>query len=132
MQLADREELAADELSAFEDSFEYEDHRLFEEGSYAEIARRFKNRARHKLWLGVLVSVAFAVLAALTFIDYGGDGDTFGLFVGAGYAAIALSTLLYWTRSSVRMSTTAERVLTLLEEDETAANAESPSPQAAL
>jgi len=132
MQLADRKELISDELSALEDSFAYEDHRLFEEGRYAEIACRFQNRARRMLWFGSFFSAVFAIFAALTFVDYGAEGNTMDLIVGAGYAAIAQSAQFYWTRSGARMSAAAGRTLRLLEESEAAVSAEPQARQAAL
>lgn len=118
MRHADREELAAEMLSAFEDRFEYEDRRRFDGGRYEEIAERLERNARHQYRLGIVTSVVFVVFAAFFFVEYGAEGDVLSLLLGGAHAVMALAALEWWTRTSTHIRTSAAQVLTLLEQRE--------------
>lgn len=114
----DRRTLAAQELSALEAHFRYEDHRHFEQGEYEPIARRLKRQGQWMFWLGAITGGVFTVWAALQFLDYGAEGNPLGLVLGIAMLAVGWAQQVAQSRQGMRLIVPSERVLALLEPSE--------------
>ncbi len=111
----DRRTLAAQELSALEAHFRYEDHRDFERSEYEPIARRLKRQGQWVFWLGAITGGVFTIWAMLQFIDYGADGETLDLILGIAMLAVGWAQQVAQSRQGMRLIVPSERMLALLE-----------------
>jgi hypothetical protein len=111
MARTDREAHAAEELSAFESRFLYADHRLFEKGQFAELARRLRKRARWTLACSVIWALVYGGLAAFYFVQYGAEGDLLHLVFGGVHLSSAVALPVIFEHWRVPMQSAAERVL---------------------
>lgn len=112
----DRERAAA-ELASGEAMFRYEEHRLFGERRYADVAERLLTRVRVQFWVALALSFLLAATAAYHFVAYGTDARISTLILAVGLLIASLGLAIFWTQKSEHARGHITRAMEWLDEE---------------
>jgi len=115
--MSDRQQAATRLIAAFDDHFQFEDHRRLEQGDAQSVAERLKRKAQYQRWVGGLLTVCFTGWAALNLIDYGAGGEQPDLILAIVMLAVAVGNAAFTAHQSARITSAADQALRLLDED---------------